>query len=127
MRSTEAQLVMYYVVFSFVALLGWAGIAQALNEPFDDDRRRPWRRASTILAVIGLLHPAVALVARDIAVQVDRDDDNERNEPPTRHLRLANWCTVASLIVAGTFLLIQTQGAGDDDAMRGVHEAMGHA
>lgn len=118
---------MYYLGLGFVALLGWAGVAQALNEPLDDGRRARWRRASTTLAVIGLLHPAIALVARDVAVQVDRDDDNERDEPTSRHLRLANWCTATSLIIAGAFIFLHTldTGGGGDAAMRAVQQALG--
>lgn len=126
MESPEVLLAIYYLGLGFVAFLGWAGIAAALNEPLDNGGRTAWRRVSITLAVVGLLHPAVAFAARDIAIQVDRDDDGG-HDASTRHLRLANWCAILSLVIAGALILTQMRGTGAGSAMQALRQAGGRA
>jgi hypothetical protein len=102
---TDALLAMYYFGLGFVALLGWAAIAQDLNSPFDEVRRATWNRISAVLAVAGLVQPALAFIARDIARQAARDDEEDRR-PSSRFLTLANTCAVGSLAVAAVVIAV---------------------
>lgn len=68
--STEALLA-YYLGFGFVIFLGW--VAALPTRLLDEPSARRYLRGSTIAAVIGLLHPAIALAARDIVSQVGID------------------------------------------------------
>lgn len=104
MLSTDALLVLYYVGFGFVALLGWAAIAGDLNEPFDDQRRTSWNRAALIVAFVGIAHPALPLIARDIARQTARPDDGDEPIPTTALVTISTAC--AALSIAGAVAVI---------------------
>jgi hypothetical protein len=104
--STDAQLVVYYLGFGFVALLGWAAIAEDLTKPFDQPRGARWNRASAVLAFAALAHPVLALIARDIAIQVARDDEDRRQ--PSPFVDLATVCAAAG-VVAAVVVVIATR------------------
>jgi hypothetical protein len=104
--STESSLILYYLGFGFVALLGWAAIAGDLNRPFDDARSTAWNRAATVLAVVGLCHPALPLIARDIARQAAR---REEETLASRQVTLAVVCAVLSFVIAGVVVVTATR------------------
>jgi hypothetical protein len=104
--STEARLAVYYLGFGFVALLGWAAIAQDLSRAFDQSRRQRWDRLSAVLSVAGLVHPALPVIGLDIARQAARDEQD--NVPPSRFITLAMVCAVASVGVAGVVIAVTT-------------------
>jgi hypothetical protein len=106
--STDALLVVYFVGFGFIALLAWAAIAQDINKPFDDDRRDRWNKVSAIVALVGLAHPALPPIARDIAAQTARTDDDQPSH--SRFVTLATCCALVSLIVAGVVIGISIGG-----------------
>jgi hypothetical protein len=106
--STDALLVVYYFGLGFVALLGWAAIAQDLSKRFDEPRRTTWNRASAILAVAGLAQPALAFIALDIARQAARDDQDDERRPASRYVTLATTCVVASVSVAAVVIAVTT-------------------
>jgi hypothetical protein len=108
--STDALLIVYYLGLGFVALLGWAAIAQDLSKPFDERRRESWNRTSAILAIAGLAHPALPFIARDIARQAARhDDETERSTSP--FLTLATVCAAVSIAVAAAVIAVMTSSA----------------
>jgi hypothetical protein len=108
--STDALLIVYYLGLGFVALLGWAAIAQDLGKPFDEPRRGSWNRTSAILAIAGLAHPALPFIARDIARQAARNDDEiERLTSP--FVSLATACAAVSVAVAAAVIAVMTRSA----------------
>jgi hypothetical protein len=58
----------YYLGFGFVVLLTW--VVATPDRPLDETAARRYLRWSTIAAVVGVVHPAVALATRDIVGQV---------------------------------------------------------
>lgn len=110
MLSTDALLIVYYLGLGFVALLGWAAIAQDLNNPFDEPRRESWNRTSAILAIVGLAHPALPFIARDIARQTARNDD-ETERPTSPFVTLATACAAGSIAVAVAVIAMMTSSA----------------
>ena len=112
MLSTDALLIVYYLGLGFVALLGWAAIAQDLNKPFDEPRRESWNRTSAILAIAGLTHPALPFIARDIARQAARDDGGIEIERPTSpFVTLATACAAVSIAAAAAVIAVTTSSA----------------
>jgi len=105
--STDALLILYYAGLGFVVVLGWAAIAGDLNEPFDDQRRARWNRASAVVAAVGLIHPALPFVSRDIAAQTNRTDDDTH---PARswHQTFATACAAISIAIAAAVIAVTT-------------------
>jgi hypothetical protein len=97
--STDAQLVVYYFGFGFVALLAWAAIADDLTKPFDHPRSARWNRASAVLAIAALAHPVLGLIAGDIAIHVARDDNEDRRQP-SPFVDRATACAAAGVVAA---------------------------
>jgi hypothetical protein len=106
--STDALLIVYYFGLGFIAILGWAAIAGDLLRPFDDGRRARWNRASAILAIAGVVHPAVPWIARDIARQAARTSDDEPR-PNSPYVTLATVCAAIALTVAGAVITAARQ------------------
>jgi hypothetical protein len=104
--STDVQLFLYYGGLGFVALLGWAAIAQQLNEELDPNSTILWNRASALFAIGGLGHPALALIAYDIARQVARDQPEHAANP---FVRLAVASLAISFCAAATFVAMVTR------------------
>lgn len=108
MPGTTETLLIYYLGLGFVILLGWA--AALPTRQLDEATARRYIRAATIAAVVGLLHPAIALSARDIIGQVgvELPDGN----PTLRHRRqraatVINALTIASLIPLAAVVAVQ--------------------
>lgn len=110
MLSTDALLIVYYLGLGFIALLGWAAIAQDLNKPFDEPRRESWNRTSAILAIAGLTHPALPLIARDIARQAARQD-GEIERPTSPFVTFATVCAAVSIAAAAVVIAVATNSA----------------
>jgi len=108
--STDVLLIVYYLGLGFVALLGWAAIAQDLNRPFDQRRRATWNRISAVLAIAGLVQPALAFIARDVARQAAREDEEDRRTT-SRFVTLATTCAAVSLAVAAAVIAVTTRSA----------------
>jgi hypothetical protein len=109
--STDGLLIVYYLGLGFVALLGWVAIAQDLSKPFDEPRRESWNRASAILAIAGLTHPALPFIARDIARQAARGDEGESDRPTSPFVTLATASAAVSIAVAAAVIAVTTNSA----------------
>lgn len=106
MLSTETFLVLYYLGYGFVIFLGWACIVDASGAPSEPSRRIWLHRLAVGLAIVGVLHPALALAGRDIAVELGRSDGLSDPKAP-RTLRVTNWALAFG--VAGAVLIIASQ------------------
>jgi hypothetical protein len=98
MLGPSETLLMYYLGFGFVILLGWA-VAHP-DRALDSDVARRGLRSATLAAVAGILHPALALAARDIVAQIGQELPAEPSLATThrRATATANACTVLSLV-----------------------------
>lgn len=97
MLGPTETLVAYYLGGGFVILLGW--VACLPDRQLDRAGARRYLRWSTVAAVAGLLHPALALAARDIAGQVgiDLPDDDRLAD---RHAHTTTVVNVLALLSA---------------------------
>lgn len=105
MLGPTQRLLAYYFGGGFVILLGWAACQP--NHRLDTTATRRYLRWSTIAALMGLLHPAITLAARDIVDQAGNDlpDDNLA----TQHARTRttiNVLTGLSALPVAALLLI---------------------
>lgn len=113
MLSTETFLAFYYFGFGFVIFLGWACVTDTSGSPADPARRNRLHRLAAGLAILGVLHPALALAGRDIAAEMGRSDGLPDPRAP-RTLRVTNSGLVVAVAVAT--LIIASQIATLEDA-----------
>lgn len=100
---TEIVLI-YYLGFGFVILLGWAACHP--DRLLDTDGARRYLRRAALAAVAGIVHPAIALAARDLIGQVGHELPTGQ-DIATTHRRVAttaNACAVLSLVPAGALV-----------------------
>lgn len=95
-----------YLGFGFVAFLGWACVTDSSGRALDAARTTRLRRLAIGLAVVGLLHPALALAGRDLATQL-RDRDGPPDPRARRTVLLTGWATVVALGLATVVVLGQ--------------------
>lgn len=124
MLSTEARLALFYVGIGFVILLGWTAAAAALVDPIDGRRRHRHRRAASMLSVAGLLHPALALGARDITVQIGHVDDDSPDPASRRAVHVANTMVALSIGVAVLILASHTDQLAGSEPFQSVRSAL---
>jgi hypothetical protein len=103
---TETVL-MYYLGGGFVILLGWAACHP--DRQLDDTTARRYLRWTTIAGFVGLLHPALALAAKDIMRQVHLElpDSTTLTDLHTQLTVIVNALLLVSLPPA-VFLLAST-------------------
>ncbi|HMG40468.1 MAG TPA: hypothetical protein VK611_04035 [Acidimicrobiales bacterium] len=106
MAGTTTTLIAYYLGLGFVIFLGWA--AAVPDRRLDGPTARRYLRWTTVTAVVGLLHPALALGARDIVGQVGiemPDDDPTLHRHQQRAARTTNAIAVVSAIPAAALVI----------------------
>jgi hypothetical protein len=103
LSSTNALLA-YYLGLGFIVVLGWA--ASHPDRELDHETAGRYLRWSRVAAVVGLVHPAIGLAARDIVGQVGSDmpDDTALRRQQQRTARTANVLAVVSAAVAVALL-----------------------
>ena len=106
MLGTATFLAFYYLGFGFLAFLGWACITDSSGRPVGPVPRRRLRRLSIALALVGVLHPALALAGRDLAAQL-RDIDGPPDPNAAWTVRITGWAVVAALGLAALVVLSQ--------------------
>ena len=95
MLGPTEKLLTYYLGGGFVILLAWAACLP--DRRLDPDTARRYLRWSTIAAIVGLLHPALPLAARDVTRQVGlelADDDQLTN----RHARTTTTVNILAVL-----------------------------
>jgi hypothetical protein len=104
--STQEALLIFYFGFGFCIFLGWAGfVGDEINPQMIALRRVRYDRGARLLAVVGLLHPGLALCGLDVARQLARLEE----EPSARSgatLRSAGLGVVISLVVAAAVSVV---------------------
>lgn len=113
MLSTETFLAFYYFGYGFVIFLGWACVTDTSGPPADLAQRTRLHRLAAGLAILGVLHPALALAGRDIAAELGRGDGLSDPRAPLT-LRVTNWGLLLAVAVAA--LIIASQIATLEDA-----------
>jgi hypothetical protein len=104
MLGRTGVVLMYYLGFGFIILLGWAACHP--DRALDPAAVRRYLRWTGVTAVVGILHPAIALATRDIVSQVGLELPND-DTLITRHNRVTavvNACLALSLIAAAIVL-----------------------
>jgi hypothetical protein len=99
MLGRTGVVLMYYLGFGFTILLGWAACHP--DRALDPAAVRRYLRWTSVAAVVGILHPAIALASRDILSQVGLELPNNDDTLTTRHHRattIVNTCLVLSVI-----------------------------
>jgi hypothetical protein len=88
----------YYLGFGFVVLLAW--VVATPDRQLDETAARRYLRWTTIAAVAGVVHPAVALASRDIVGQVgiELPDDPRLRRSHQRTTTIVNTLTVLSAL-----------------------------
>lgn len=121
--GTETLLLMFYLGFGFVILLGWAAIADELNRPLTSAARIRFRRLALVFAVAGLLHPAFALAGRDVAAQLARAD-GPTDPGADRVVQITNWAVVAAVGLAALVIVSHLQRFEDFPVMREIRDGL---
>ena len=118
MLGTATFLAFYYLGFGFLAFLGWACITDSSGRPAAPLHRKRLRRLSVGLALVGILHPALALAGRDLAAQL-RDTDGPPDPDAGRTLRITGWAVVAAV---GLAVLVVLSQLGPFEAVPGIRQ-----
>ncbi|MGH9210251.1 MAG: hypothetical protein ACRD2C_06155 [Acidimicrobiales bacterium] len=99
MLGTSEIVVVYYLGFGYVILLGWAACHP--DHQLDVPSAVRYLRRSVLVAVVGLLHPALTLAARDIIGQGGvelPDEDRDLVHRQQRAINLVNVLAWLSLV-----------------------------
>jgi hypothetical protein len=98
MLGQTGVVLMYYLGFGFAVLLGWAACVP--DRALDAAAGRRYLRWTTVAAVVGILHPAIALAARDIIGQVGVELPNDDALTTRQHrvTTIVNACLALSLV-----------------------------
>lgn len=70
MLSGPINLLLYYVGFGYVLCLSWVAVMSDAMKP---EPPRWTRRATVVLQVIGIAHPAAAVAAWDLRRELERN------------------------------------------------------
>lgn len=101
MLGRTGVVVMYYLGFGFIIFLGWAACHP--DRALDAAAVRHYLRWTSVTAVVGILHPALALATRDLVSQVGLELPNNDDILTARHHRattVVNACLALSAIPA---------------------------
>jgi hypothetical protein len=96
--GTSSAVALYYLGVGFAALLAW-GIASP-DRALDADTVRRYQRWAPAAAALGVLHPGLALAARDVLSQVALDVPADDTALAARHAR-ARRLVDALLVLSG--------------------------
>jgi len=108
--NREGMLLIYYGGFGFAIFLGWAATVGAeINSDLTAVRRVRFDRAARALALVGLLHPALAMTGLDIARQLARFDDLATARSLAT-LRVSGWSAAASVALAVAVFIASVSG-----------------
>ena len=122
MLSTETFLAVYYIGFGFVIFLGWACVTDTSGSPPDHGRRNRLHRLAVGLAILGVLHPALALAGRDIAAEMGRSDLSDPRAPRT--LLVTNWGLALAVAVAALIIASQITALEDAPVVRQIRTGL---
>ena len=98
MLGITETLLVYYLGFGFVVFLGWATFHP--DRQLEEPQARRYLRRATIAAVVGIIHPAVPLAARDIIGQVGMDVPDDNPDLHRRHARATTAANVLAVVSA---------------------------
>ena len=98
MLGTTETLLVYYLGVGFVVFLGWATCHP--DRQLEERQARRYLRGATIAAIVGVIHPAVPLAARDILGQVGIDVPEDNHDLHRRHARATTVANVLALVSA---------------------------
>lgn len=110
MLGASAAVALYYLGVGFAVLLGW-GIAVP-DRALDATTIRTYQRWTPVAAALSVLHPALALAARDVLAQVALDlpdDDPLLAARHTRATRIVNALLVVSFAATAAILAISSR------------------
>jgi hypothetical protein len=104
--GTRQVLFLYYLGLGFVIFLSWA--IAVPDRQLDESAVRRYLRWTTIAAIVGLVHPAIPLAARDIIGQVgiDLPNNDDLRRRHTRATRAANTLTVLSAVPVAVLIAL---------------------
>ena len=125
MLGTATVLAFYYLGFGFVAFLGWACVTDSSGRALGPVRAKRLHRLARGLAVVGLLHPALALAGRDLATQL-RDADGPPDPRARTTVRLTGWATVVAVGLAALVVLGQLGTFETLPGLGRIGAALGH-
>ena len=98
MLGTTEALLVYYFGLGFVVFLGWATCHP--DQQLEERQARRYLRRATIAAIVGIIHPAVPLAARDIIGQVGIDVSADNPDLHRRHARATTIVNVLAIVSA---------------------------
>ena len=101
MFASKATLALYYFGAAYLVMLAWAVVLHDhINDSSDAGRARTTRRATAFL-VVGIVHPAFALAAWDLARQLNVAGDGDEVGSSGRVGRFAPIVAAVSAAAAG--------------------------
>ena len=98
MLGTTETLLVYYLGLGFVVLLGWAACQP--DHHLEEPQARRYLRRATLAAILGVIHPAVPLAARDIVGQVGIDLPDTNPDLRRQHARATACANVLAIVSA---------------------------
>lgn len=123
MLTTTTFLFIYYIGCGYVIVLLWMCVGDPSSRPVGPAVRRRLHLLAATLAVVGVLHPVLALAGRDIGEQLRRADG-----PPDprahRTVRLTNWALGVALCVFLTVIVSQLGPFEDAPVFQQVSDAL---
>ena len=108
MLSTETFLAVYYLGCGFVIFLLWGCVSDEADRAVEPAHRRRLHRLATASAVVGVLHPALALAGRDLAGQLGRAD-GPHDPRAAGTLRVTTWALAVAAGLAGLVVVSQIE------------------
>ena len=123
MLNTETFLFLYYLGLGFVLFLGWMCLAEPFERAADAERRRALRRVAVGLAVAGVLHPVLALAARDLSGQL-QPFEGPADPETTRTVRLTTQALIVALLLLTVVFLSQLTPLADVPGLRQIGEVL---
>ena len=106
MLNTASFLLLYYFGYGFVLALGWLCIPDPSSRAQDPEGRNHLHQLARGLAVVGVIHPVLALAGRDVAVRLSRSDGPFDPRAP-QTVRVTRWGLWVALGV--TLLVVASQ------------------
>lgn len=113
MLNTGTFLALYYLGYGFVIALGWLCIPDPSGRAIDPEGRNRLHRLAIGLALVGVIHPVLALAGRDVAVQLSRSEGPFDPRASTT-VRVTSWGLWVAL---GLALLVVASQLGPFDGV----------
>ena len=121
--NTETFLFLYYLGLGFMLFLGWMCLAEPFERAADPERRRSLRRVAVGLAVAGVLHPVLALAARDLSRQL-QPFEGPADPEIAGTVRLTNRALAAALTLLTVVFLSQLTPLAEAPGLRQIGEVL---